>query len=114
MTAEEFIAGIERLGSVERRPQPDGRVLAVLEPQTVLGTGRRSRVAFMLTDEVQGRPLHYVDGDLRTRSGGLPNNWSTTVMGADVLGTWSFNCTWDPALDSPEALALAVLSQWDR
>jgi hypothetical protein len=114
VTADQFISGIEQLGAVERRAQPDGQILAVLEAQPVQGTGRRSRVAFMLPNEVQGRPPHYVDGDLRTRSGGVPNNWSTTVMGTDVFGTWSFNCPWDPASDTPEALALAVLSQWDR
>jgi len=114
VTADQFISGIEQLGAVERRAQPDGQILAVLEAQPVQGTGRRSRVAFMLPTEVQGRPQHYVDGDLRTRSGGVPNNWSRTVMGTDVFGTWSFNCPWDPASDTAEALALAVLSQWDR
>jgi len=114
VTDEEFIAGLEKLGAVECRAQPDGRVLAVLAPQPVPGIGRRSRVAFMLTAQVQGRPQHYVDGDLRTRSGGVPNNWSTTVMGTDVMGSWSLNCEWDPGSDSSEALALAVLAQWDR
>ena len=114
MTADQFIAEMGKLGVVERRPQPDGRVLAVLEPLPVAGTGRRSRVAFMLPNDVQARPQHFVDGDMRTRSGGVPNNWSTTVIGTDVFGTWSFNCPWDPGSDSPEALALAVLSQWDR
>jgi hypothetical protein len=114
VTADQFISGIEQLGAVERRAQPDGQILAVLEAQPVHGTSRRSRVAFMLPTEVLGRPQHYVDGDLRTRSGGVPNNWSTTVMGTDVFGTWSFNCPWDPASDTAEALALAVLSQWDR
>ncbi len=114
MTADQFIAGLEKLGAVERRAQPGGQVLAVLEAQPVKGTGRRSRVAFMLPNELQGRPQHFVDGDMRTRSGGVPNNWATSVMGIDVFGTWSFNCAWDPASDAPEALALAVLSQWDR
>ena len=114
MTADEFIAGLENLGAVERRVQPDGQILAVVEPQRVKGTGRRSRVAFMLPRELSGRPPHFVDGDLRTRSGGVPNNWGTSAMGTDVFGTWSFNCPWDPASDTPEALALAVLSQWDR
>lgn len=114
MTDEEFITGMETLGMVERRAQPDGRILAVLTAQPVPGTGRRSRVAFLLPKQVQGRPEHFVDGDLRTRSGGVPNNWRTTVMGTDVFGTWSFNCAWDPATDSSEALALAVLAQWNR
>jgi hypothetical protein len=68
----------------------------------------------MLPDTVSSRPQHYVDGDLRTRSGMTPNNWTTTVFGTDVLATWSLNCPWDPAHDSPEALALAVVAQWDR
>ena len=114
MTSDEFISGIQKLGAVERREQADGKTLAVLEAQLVSGTARRSRVAFLLPNEVQGRPQHFVDGDLRTRSGGLPSNWSTTVIGTDVFGTWSFNCPWDPASDAPEALALAVLAQWDR
>ena len=33
MTDEEFITGLEKLGAVESRAQPDGRVLAVLAPQ---------------------------------------------------------------------------------
>jgi len=114
VTDEDFIAGLVKLGTVERRAQPDGRVLAVLAPQPVPGTGRRARVAFLLPKQVQGRPEHFVDGDLRTRSGGVPNNWRTTVMGTDVFGTWSFNCPWDPTTDSPEALALASLAQWNR
>lgn len=114
MTRDEFIAGLASLGSVECRPQPDGQVLAVLAQQPVPGTGRTSRVAFLLPDVVAGRPTTYVDGDLRTRNGGLPNNFTTTVLGNDVFGTWSFNCPWDPTSDSAEALALAALAQWDR
>ena len=114
MTADEFIAGLAVMGVVERRSQPDGQILALLEPQPVPGTGRKARVGFLIAQQVQTRPLHYVDGDLRTRSGGSPNNWTTTVVGVDVLGTWSFNCPWDPISDTPEALVLAVLSQWDR
>jgi hypothetical protein len=114
VTSDEFISGMGRLGQVECREQPDGQVLAVLEPQQVPGTGRGSRVAFMLGREVLGRPQHFVDGDLRTRSGAVPNNWSTTIVGRDVFGTWSFNCPWEPSSDSPEALVLAVLAQWDR
>lgn len=114
MTREEFISGLSRIGNVELRSQPNGQVLAVLSPQPVPGTGRSSRVAFMLSDSVSSRPPAYVDGDLRTRTGRVPNNWSTVVVGTDVLGTWSFNCPWDPAKDTPEALVLAVLAQWDR
>ncbi len=72
MTADQFISGIEKLGAVERRAQPGGQILAVLDAQPVPGTGRRSRVAFTLTNEVQGRPQHFVDADMRTRSGGVP------------------------------------------
>jgi hypothetical protein len=114
VTRDDFIAGLTSLGSVECRSQPDGQVLAVLEPQPVPGTGRTSRVAFLLPDVVISRPTTYMDGDLRTRTGGLPNNFTTTVFGRDVFGTWSFNCPWDPASDSAEALALAALAQWNR
>jgi len=114
VTRDEFIAGLRGLGSVECRPQPSGQVFAVLEAQPVPGIGRTSRVAFLLPDEVVSRPQTYVEGDLRTRSGGMPNNFTTTVLGSDVFGTWSFNCPWDPSSDSAEALALAALSQWNR
>jgi hypothetical protein len=114
MTADEFMTGLERLGSVSRVPQPGGLTLAVLEPQRVPGTGRTSRVAFLVPPDVAARPQQFVDGDLRTRTGRVPNNWSTRVFGTDVLGTWSFNCPWDPRSDSPDALALAALAQWDR
>jgi len=114
MTPDDFIAGISRLGKVDRKPQPNGQVLAVLSAQPVPGTGRSSRVAFMLADQVAARPQAYVDADMRTRSGGVPNNWQTQVFGTEVFGTWSFNCSWEPNTDTPEALALAVLSQWNR
>jgi len=114
MTREEFVTGISQLGMVERRTQPNGQTLVVLSSQPVPGTGRSTRVAFMLSDQITTRPPAYVDGDLRTRSGKVPNNWSTVAMGPDVLGTWSFNCPWDPNRDTAEALVLAVLAQWDR
>jgi hypothetical protein len=114
VTRADFIAGLSRLGRVEQKAQPNGQILVVLEAQPVPGTGRGSRVAFMLSEQITARPQAYVDADMRTRSGGVPNNWSTAMFGTDVLGTWSFNCPWDPTSDSPEALALAVLGQWDR
>jgi len=114
LTAEEFTSGLARLGGIERRPQPNGQVLVVLEAQKVPGTGRQSRVAFMIGDVVLARPQQFVDGDMRTRSGGVPNNWTTAIHGTDVFGTWSFNSPWDPTSDPPEALVLAVLAQWDR
>ena len=114
MTTADFICGMERLGVVECRPQPNGEVLAILQAVPVPGTGRSSRVAFMLPAVIQGRPQQYVDGDLRTRSGATPNNWTTTVVGADIFGTWSFNCPWNPSSDSPESLVIAVLAQWNR
>jgi hypothetical protein len=114
MTREEFIAGLAGLGAVERRPQPGGQILAVLEAQGVPGTGQQSRVAFLLPEQIASRPQIFVDAGLRTRNRGVPNNWTTMAFSTDVLATWSFNCPWDPASDSPEALALAVLAQWDR
>lgn len=114
MTRDEFVGGLSRLGKVELRPQPNDQVLAVLEAQPVPGTGRTSRLAFILPLVVASRPQAYVEGALRTRSGGVPNNWQTQLFGTDVFGTWSFNCPWDPASDAPEALALAVLAQWNR
>ncbi len=105
---------MKQLGAVECKAQADGQVLAMLAAQPVPGTGRSSRVAFLLAEQVGTRPPVYVDGDLRTRTGGVPNNWYTTEFGREVLGTWSFNCPWNPASDSPEALILAVLAQWNR
>jgi len=114
VTRAEFVSGLTRLGAVETLSIPGGNVLAILDPQPVPGTGRKSRVAFLLPEQVTGRPQAYVDADLRTRSGGSPNNWTTTVFGTQVLGTWSFNSPWNPAQDSADALALAVLAQWNR
>jgi hypothetical protein len=114
VTREEFLAGMAGLGTVECRPQPNGQLLAVLEPQAIPGTSRKSRVAFSLPDPVGVRPQVYVDADLRTRTGGMPNNWTTTLIDNDIFGTWSFSCPWDPASDTPETLVLAVLGQWDR
>lgn len=114
MTRDEFLTGLSALGSVDVRPQPNGTVLAVLEAQPAPGSGRRTRVAFMLGDPVTTRPQQFVDGDMRTRSGGVPNNWQTTVIGTDVFGTWSFNCPWDPNSDTAATLALAALAQWNR
>jgi hypothetical protein len=114
MTREDFIADMSRIGRVERRVQPDGQVLAVLEAQTVPGVGRSSKVAFLLPEQVAGRPPAYVEGDMRTRTGGVPNNWSTTVMGTEVYGTWSFNCPWNPSTDGADVLVYAVLAQWNR
>ena len=56
MTRADLVAGLEELGSVDQRPQPDGQVLALLEAQPVPGTARRSRVGFMLPDPVVARP----------------------------------------------------------
>src|SRR5438105_5009378 len=114
MTRQEFIEGLRALGEVECRPHPSGQQLVVLAAQPVPGTGRASRVAFLLPDPVTGRPQTFVDADLRTRSNGLPNNWTTAVINTDVFGTWSFNCAWDGTTDSAEALVMAVLAQWDR
>jgi len=114
VTKEEFIEDLSRLGSVEQRPQPTGQVLALLEAQPVPGTGLTSRVGFLLAETVTSRPPIYVEGTMRTRSGGVPSNWQTQAFGTDVLGTWSFNCVWDPASDPGDALALAALAQWNR
>lgn len=114
MTREEFISDLETLGTVESLPQAGGTVLAVLAPQPVPGTGRSSRVAILLPEVIAGRPVVFVDGDLRTRSGGSPNNWKLSLFGTEYFGSWSLATSWSPEADSAQALVFAALDQWDR
>jgi hypothetical protein len=114
MTRDEFVFGLQMLGAVERRAHPSGQEFIVLEAQPVPGTGSSTRVAFLVGDVLDGRPPAFVDGTLRTRTGGSPNNWATTVVNSEIFGSWSFQCEWSPASDAPETLVYAVLAQWDR
>jgi hypothetical protein len=114
VTRDEFVQGLEKLGVVERRAHPSGQEFVVLEAQAVPGTGTASRVAFLVSEVVDSRPPAFVDGALRTRSGGSPNNWATTVVNNEIFASWSFNCAWSPASDEPVTLVYAVLAQWDR
>jgi hypothetical protein len=114
VTRDEFVIGIGKLGAVERRTHPSGQEFVVLAAQSVPGTQRQSRVAFLVGAVVDSRPPAFVDGALRTKTGGTPNNWATTVVNNDIFGSWSFNCEWSPANEEPETLVYAVLAQWDR
>jgi hypothetical protein len=114
MTRDEFLDGVRQLGEVECRPQPSGEILAILAEQEVPGPRKQSRVAFLLPETIAGRPTVFVDATLRTRSGGLPNNWRTQLFQSDLFGTWSFQCPWEPSGDTPATLVIAVLAQWDR
>jgi hypothetical protein len=114
MTRDEFVIGIGKLGAVERRPHPSGQEFVVLSAQPVPGTHQMSRVAFLVGPIVDGRPAAFVDGTLKTKNSGSPNNWATTVVNGDIFGSWSFNCGWTPLSDDPATLVYAVLAQWDR
>jgi hypothetical protein len=114
VTRQAFIDQLQTLGSVITKELPGGQLLAILEKQRVPDSVNWTRVAFVLDQEVGGRPRLFVDETLTTVSGGYPNNRTTELLAGEVFATWSFNTPWNPTEYTADQLVYAALAQWSR